>query len=111
MCMPTASSPKPKALAVPWSAPSGTAEVSVTQRELQYLALFKTHPIPAWVYDAETLRFLAVKSAAVQLYGFSREEFLAMTITDIRPEEDVPALLEFSAAAPNERQDAGVWRH
>ena len=46
-----------------------------------------------WVYDAETLRFLAVNDAAVRHYGYTREEFLGMTIKDIRPPEDVEALL------------------
>jgi PAS domain S-box-containing protein len=43
-----------------------------------------------WVYDLGTLRFLAVNDAAVSHYGFSREEFLGMTIADIRPSEDIP---------------------
>ena len=53
--------------------------------------LFDASPMPMWVYDAETLAFLAVNDAAVRHYGYSREEFLAMRIIDIRPPEDVPA--------------------
>ena len=49
--------------------------------------------VPTWVYDAETLRFLAVNDAAVRHYGWSRAEFLEMRITEIRPEADVEALL------------------
>jgi hypothetical protein len=45
-----------------------------------------------WMYDVATLRFRAVNDAAVALYGWSRDEFLAMTLRDIRPPEDVPAL-------------------
>ena len=55
--------------------------------------LFDASPTPMWVYDAESLAFLAVNDAAVRHYGYSREEFLAMTIKDIRPPEDVPQLL------------------
>jgi two-component system, cell cycle sensor histidine kinase and response regulator CckA len=63
-----------------------------------------------WVYDPQTLAFLAVNDAAVHLYGYSRSEFLAMTIKDIRPPEDVPKLL---AILPGVRGQisAGVWRH
>ena len=60
---------------------------------LDYQLLFDANPSPMWVYDVETLAFLAVNDAAVAAYGYSREEFLAMTIADIRPAEDVPALL------------------
>jgi diguanylate cyclase (GGDEF)-like protein/PAS domain S-box-containing protein len=58
-----------------------------------YQALFETNPLPMYIYDAETLRFLAVNKAAIQHYGFTREEFLCMAASEIRPMEDVPALL------------------
>jgi PAS domain S-box-containing protein len=45
-----------------------------------------------WIYELDTLRFLAVNKAAVAKYGYSQDEFLAMTIADIRPDEDRPAL-------------------
>jgi two-component system, cell cycle sensor histidine kinase and response regulator CckA len=61
--------------------------------EQRYRLLFERHPLPMWVYDAETLRFLAVNEAAVRHYGYTREEFLAMAITEIRPIEDVRQLL------------------
>ncbi|MBN8510809.1 MAG: PAS domain S-box protein, partial [Burkholderiales bacterium] len=80
--------------------------------ERQYRALFEAHPQPMWVYDVETLRFLAVNDAAVGHYGYSREEFLAMGIADIRPPGDLPRLLDSVAAAPFGRvHDAGLWRH
>ena len=60
--------------------------------------LFEANPHPMWVFDTETLGFLAVNDAAVAHYGWSREEFLAMTIADIRPAEDMPALLGHLAA-------------
>ncbi len=62
--------------------------------EQRYRLLFDRNPSPLWVYDLETLGFLAVNDAAVAHYGFSREEFLGMTLREIRPPEEVPALLE-----------------
>src|ERR1700737_175446 len=58
-----------------------------------YQALFETNPLPMYIYDAETLRFLAVNEAAIQHYGFTREEFLSMSADEIRPVEEVPGLL------------------
>jgi signal transduction histidine kinase len=52
----------------------------------RYRMLFESSPLPMWVLDAESLRFLSVNDAAVRLYGYSREEFLAMTAHDIYPE-------------------------
>src|SRR6186997_3141400 len=64
---------------------------SVDQR---YGALFDEAPRPTWVYDCETLKFLAVNRAALELYGFSLNEFLAMRVTDIRPPSDAELLPE-----------------
>jgi PAS domain S-box-containing protein len=80
----------------------------------QYRLMFERNPHPMWVYDRDTLGFLAVNDAAVAHYGYSREEFLAMTITDIRPAEDIPALRE--NVARYERAEGGIdaagcWRH
>ncbi len=74
--------------------------------------LFEASPTPMWVYDADSLAFLAVNDAAIRHYGYSREEFLAMTIKEIRPAEDVPQLLADVAGgggpgSPSPR----TWRH
>jgi PAS domain S-box-containing protein len=53
--------------------------------EEQYRLLFVANPLPMWVYDFESLRFLAVNEAAVEHYGYSETEFLGMTVLDIRP--------------------------
>ena len=53
--------------------------------------LLEANPDPMWVFDSETLRFLAVNDAAIEHDGHSRDEFLAMTILDIRSLEGVPA--------------------
>jgi diguanylate cyclase (GGDEF)-like protein/PAS domain S-box-containing protein len=75
--------------------------------------LFENNPNPMWIYDLETLRFLAINQAAINHYGYSKEEFLSMTLQDIRPPEDIPRLLESVA---NARFSIGLtepelWRH
>jgi PAS domain S-box-containing protein len=64
------------------------------ESEEGYRLLFQSNPLPMWIYDRETLAFLAVNNAAVQHYGYSREEFLRMTLKEIRQPEDIPWLLE-----------------
>jgi two-component system sensor histidine kinase/response regulator len=63
-------------------------------QEGPYRLLFERNPQPMWVYDLESLSFLAVNDAAIKHYGYSTEEFLRMTIRDIRPAQDIPAMLE-----------------
>ncbi|PSR19366.1 hypothetical protein C8255_02750 [filamentous cyanobacterium CCP3] len=79
--------------------------------EFAYQQLFWVCPEPMWVYDLETLQFLAVNDAAVERYGYSRDQFLAMTIRDIRPPEDIPALLDNIARVTEGFDFAGVWQH
>ncbi len=87
------------------------AEQALRASEARYRLLFESNPHPMWVYDLETLAFLAVNDAAVAHYGYSREEFLALTLKDIRPAEDVPDLLRNVAATGEGLEAAGVWRH
>lgn len=73
--------------------------------------LFAGNPLPMWVCDEETLQFLEVNDAAIAQYGYSREEFLQMRLTDIRPPEEASRLL---AAFRKERPvlyHAGEWVH
>ena len=84
---------------------------ALRESEASYRQLFERHPAPMWLYDPETLRFLAVNDAAIANYGFSREEFLSLTIFDIRPSEDVPAVQEWLADSGRGRIRAGVWTH
>lgn len=72
---------------------------------------FRNHPEPMWIYDLETLRFLEVNASAVRHYGYSEDEFLSMTIADIRPAEDVDALRRNVAEVSGGRDEAGTWRH
>ncbi|MEX0921889.1 MAG: PAS domain S-box protein [Rhodovibrionaceae bacterium] len=72
---------------------------------------FRSHPDPMWIYDLETLRFLAVNDAAIERYGYSEEEFLGLTIKDIRPKQDVAALLDDVARKTEDLGNSGIWRH
>ena len=83
------------------------AEEDLRQSEKQYRLLFDGNPNPMWVFDLETLKFLEVNEATIQRYGYTREEFLAMSIMDLRPPEKNPPP---KAAAGN--ADRGlIWRH
>lgn len=65
---------------------------AIQESEKKYSELFHLSPIPMWVYDLETLAFLDVNTAAIDHYGYSFEDFLSMTIAEIRPKEDLPKL-------------------
>src|ERR1019366_5011445 len=79
--------------------PRGSKETREAPRVLDgpYRLLLERNPQPMWVYDVETLVFLAVNLAAIEQYGYSRNEFMWMTIRDIRPAQDIPALLDIVA--------------
>ncbi len=87
------------------------AVTALRDSEERYRALFESNPHPMWVYDRESLRFLAANDAAVRRYGYSREEFLDMTIEDIRPKEDRTAVRASAARAEGGLYQAGEWRH
>jgi PAS domain S-box-containing protein len=86
------------------------AQAELRASEETHRNLFASNPHPMWVYDLKSLAFLAVNDAAVRQYGYSRDEFLGMTIKDIRPDDDIPRLLENVAHADGLDQ-AGIWRH
>ena len=78
--------------------------------EVEVLGIpFAKNPHPMWVYDLKTLAFLEVNDAAIRAYGFSRQEFLRMTLLDIRPHEDIEPFLR-SWEHPRE-STAEKWRH
>jgi two-component system cell cycle sensor histidine kinase/response regulator CckA len=77
----------------------------------RYRLLFDHNPLPSWVFDRETLRIVAVNDEAIHGYGYSREEFLGLKITDLRPPGEVPALLEYLRTTPEAFHKAGLWRH
>ena len=81
------------------------------QREASFRLLYEHNPVPMFVYDAETLKIVSVNDVAVSHYGFSREQFLNLTILDIRPDEDVEAALQAVAATLDNRRMNRLWRH
>jgi hypothetical protein len=87
------------------------SERELAESARRYRLLFDSNPQPMWVYDQQTLRFLAVNNAAIQSYGYSREEFLEMTLLNIRPEEDIPKLLAVTAIPATRLNTDGPWRH
>jgi len=87
------------------------AEEALRESEERYRLLFENNPQPMWVFDDETLAFLAVNDAACQHYGYTREEFLAMTIGDIHPPEDLPLVRGSLEGDESKFRRAGVWRH
>ena len=90
------------------------AQAELLDSERRYRRLFEGNPMPMWVFDRETLQFMAVNDAAIDHYGYSRDEFLAMDISQIRPDGDKERLLGILTAEEN-RSDlinrSGVWRH
>ena len=78
-------------------------EEALRDSEKRYRLLFESNPFPMWVYDLDTHTFLAVNEAAILHYGYSREEFLGMTIEDIHAAEDV--------AMPPATEDASNVSH
>ena len=77
------------------------------QSEEQYRLVFETNPIAMYVHARRTLRILAVNKAAIEQYGYTEQEFLAKTILEIRPEEDIPHLLQDVAAHTGGLQKRG----
>ncbi|WP_342113262.1 EAL domain-containing protein [Pseudoduganella sp. OTU4001] len=79
---------------------------------LRFKRLFDRHPHPMWVYDLESLRFLVVNRAATEVYGYTEEEFLEMTIEDIRPSHELEQLRADLAATPSDAaQQTSNWIH
>ena len=86
-------------------------EEALRKSESVFRLLFSHNPLPTWLFDKETLQFLEVNDKAVEQYGYSREEFLQLRLTDVRPESDVPLLKKrlerpWGAVIP-----PAVWRH
>src|SRR5205807_4475766 len=83
---------------------------SRNESEHRYRVLFDDNPLPMWVCDRATLLFLDVNKAAIRIYGYSRDEFLAMTIKDIRPPERIPELLKDLASLDEDLKTVTMHR-
>ena len=86
-------------------------EEALRDSEERYRLLFETTPQPIWVYHEDSLKFLAVNEAATRTYGYSRDQFLSMTVHDLRPQEDIPTLLIKSELGPDPLMISSPWRH
>ena len=87
------------------------AEEALQQSEERARLLFATIPHPAYVFDRTTLEFLEINEAALQQYGYSRDEFLGMKVTDIRPMEDAAKVVQHLLQHPDYKGCAGQWKH
>ncbi len=114
--------PLPKLLSSRSAAPSAAetiqlrealrqAEAAREEAEDRCAMLFKANPNPMFIYEEGTLAFLDVNDAAAAHYGWSRADFLGMTLRDIRPPEEIPALLAHLAEKGSGLQGADEWRH
>lgn len=86
------------------------AEEALRVSEHTYRLLFEKNPEPMWIYDVDDLSILQVNDTACEHYGYSKQEWLGMTIKDIRPPDDVPAVLE-SVETAGPVDHSGPWRH
>ncbi len=93
-----------------------TAEDNLKKSEEQYRLLFYGNPQPMWLFDFDTLKFIDVNEAAIKHYGYSREEFLKMTLIDIRPKQEAKVYMKFRSKLVRSRKknfsgNAGIWKH
>jgi PAS domain S-box-containing protein len=84
---------------------------AVRESEERYRLFFESNPVPTLVYELQTFRFLAVNDAAVAHYGYSRDEFLSMSVRDLYTGEEIPALLSLLAKLDQGAKQSGVWKH
>jgi PAS domain S-box-containing protein len=85
------------------------AEQALIDSEQRYAALFEAAPVPMWVYDMESAKFLTVNRAALENYGYTAQEFQAMTLFDIRPETEHRRLRQ--QLVERKWRHRKLWRH
>lgn len=86
-------------------------EVTSGGLRISHRLLFEHNPVPMWVYDAQTLKMLAVNAAALAQYGYSREEFVALTLLDLHHPNDGEQLRKHLALPADEKHASRTWRH
>ncbi|MGF6858741.1 sensor domain-containing protein [Paraburkholderia sp. CI3] len=87
---------------------------ALVRNDERFRSLFDDHTVPMYIFDRDTLCFLAVNKAAIQQYGYTEDEFLGMTIRAIRPNSEIGRLethLQRSADLRQSHTMAGIWRH
>jgi two-component system cell cycle sensor histidine kinase/response regulator CckA len=87
------------------------SEDALRKNEEMFRLLFSYNPLPTWVMDRESLKFLEVNEAAVRQYGYSLNEFKRMTVLDFRPEEERAKYLDQLKLIPHEGLYHGNWKH
>lgn len=88
------------------------ARLALEDSERRYRMLFENNPQPMWTFNIDALRFLDVNEAAILHYGYTRDEFLSMTLLELRPSEDDAVALLRDVRSNNEiRRNDGIWRH
>lgn len=85
--------------------------LQLVENEKRYRSLFETNPLPMWIFDTESLQFLEVNHSAIEHYGYSREEFLNMTIKEIRPVEEIPRMIDYLKESVNPISRSDWWQH
>jgi PAS domain S-box-containing protein len=88
-----------------------TKEIYISEKKYRYL--FENNPLPMWVTEQGSFKFLDVNEMAIQHYGYSRNEFLSMTAMDIRPNENKKEFLQIDRSAHSNRaiNNMGIWNH
>ena len=81
------------------------------KKGVEHTSYFKHNPVPMFIYSPQTYKFLDVNLAALTVYGYSREEFLSLTIADIRPKEDMQKLEKMFESNKSDSRVTGYWRH
>jgi len=79
--------------------------------EMQYRSYFEDNPTPMWIYSRKTLKFTSVNEAAIANYGYTREEFLHMTILDIRSPDEAEKVLDAVESFESNHKNSGIWLH
>jgi PAS domain S-box-containing protein len=87
------------------------AEEQLWESQQQYRLFFESNPLACWVFDASDLKILAVNGAAVEQYGYSREEFMSLTLRDIPAPEELPAVLELLPKSALPVAPPRIWKH
>jgi PAS domain S-box-containing protein/putative nucleotidyltransferase with HDIG domain len=87
------------------------ARIDIQAGDQAFLELFEGNAHPMWIFDLETLRFLAVNRAMEQHYGYSRDELLRMTVLEIRSADEVERFKAHLARQREGVDQAGRWRH
>src|ERR1019366_1983346 len=84
---------------------------ALTENERRYRLVFEANPLPMWIWEVSTLRFLAANVAAVARFGYTLDEFLSMTAREVRPSADVPQFEQLVGGPLARRNDTGTWTY